>query len=67
MDPIPAEDTETPKKYNVRPGTAVLRHDFVLVSDADAKDLREKNSVAALNKLGLNVKMLDGLPVPDLD
>lgn len=67
MDPIPADDTETPKKYNVPPGTALLKHDFVLVSDADARELREKNSVAALNKLGLNVKLLNGLPVPDLD
>ncbi|KAK2762166.1 hypothetical protein FQN54_001174 [Arachnomyces sp. PD_36] len=67
MDPIPADDTETPKKYGVPPGTAMLKHDFVLVSDADAKELREKNSVAALNKLGLNVKLYNGLPVPDLD
>jgi hypothetical protein len=67
MDPIPADDSETPKKYNVPPGTAVLRHEFVLVSDADARELREKNSVDALKKLGLSVKLLDGLPVPDLD
>lgn len=67
MDPIPADDTETVKKYNVSPGTALLKHDFVLVSDVDARELREKNSIAALNKLGLNVKLLNGLPVPDLD
>ena len=67
MEPIPIEDTETTSKYNVLPGTALLKHDFVLVSDADAKALREKNSVEALTKLGLNVRLLDGLPVPDLD
>ena len=33
-------------------GTALLKHDFVLVTEEESKDLREKSSRAALKKLG---------------
>jgi hypothetical protein len=44
-----------------------LTYDFVLVSDAETAALREKNSKEALDKLGRKVKMVNGLPVPELD
>ena len=58
---------EYAKKYNVPEDHALLTYDFVLVSDTETKDLREKNSKDALDKLGRKVKIVNGLPVPDLD
>ena len=58
---------EYAKKYNVPEDHALLRYDFVLVSEAETTALRERNSKIALDKLGMKVRMVDGLPVPDLD
>ena len=60
-------DEATAKQYSVDFGTPVLRHDFVLVSEKEASNLRDKNSKEALEALGRKVKLLDGLPVPDVD
>ncbi|KAJ5131204.1 uncharacterized protein N7515_007243 [Penicillium bovifimosum] len=60
-------DAETAKKYNVPEGHALLTYDFVLVSDEETKKLRAHNSMVALDKLGRKVKIVNGLPVPDLD
>lgn len=48
-------------------GSLVLRHDFVLVEESVTMELRDKNAMEAMKKLGLKVKLLDHLPVPDLD
>ncbi|KAJ5711237.1 hypothetical protein N7488_005393 [Penicillium malachiteum] len=58
---------EIAKKYNVPEGHALLTYDFVLVSDAETFELRSENSKIALDKLGRKVKIINGLPVPDLD
>lgn len=58
---------ELAKKYNVSEDHALLTYDFVLMSDAETKALREKNSKLALDQLGRKVKIVNGLPVPDLD
>ena len=60
-------DEETARRYGVKTGTACLKHDFVLVSEAEASSLRDKLSKEALEALGRRVKLLDGLPVPDVD
>lgn len=57
----------TAKKYDVKPGSLVLTHDFVLVSDKEATDLRDEKSKKALAALGRKIKLLNGLPVPDVD
>lgn len=44
-----------------------MTYDFVLVSDKEASELRDEKSRKALEGLGWSVKMLDGLPIPDLD
>jgi hypothetical protein len=62
-----AADAATAKKYGVPEGTKLLQHDFVLVEDKTTEDLRDRNALAALNKLGRKVKLLDHLPVPDVD
>ena len=55
------------REYDVKPGDLILRHDFVLVSDKEASDLRDERSKKALAELGRKVKLLNGLPVPDVD
>lgn len=55
------------KKYDVEVGSAVLEHDFVLVSVKEASDLRVERSRQAFADLGMKVKLFHGLPVPDID
>jgi hypothetical protein len=60
-------DKATAEKYGVAEGSALLQHDFVLVRDKESAELRNQNSVAALEKLGRRVKIAGGLPVPEVD
>lgn len=60
-------DEKSAKRYGVAVGTATLRHDFVLITAKESSDLRVENSREALAKLGMSVKFLNGLPVPDVD
>ena len=60
-------DKKTAEKYGVEEGTALMTYDFVLVSDKESFDLRAEKSQQALKKLGRRVKIVDGLPVPDVD
>ena len=55
------------REYQVKRGTLVLQYDFVLVSEAEARDLREQMAKKALEDLGRKVRILNGLPVPDVD
>lgn len=54
-------------RYDVPIGTALLKKDFVLVSEEETRALRDKNSIEALTELGMKVKIVDGLPIPDVD
>lgn len=61
-------DAETAKKYGVKEGSWLLKHDFVLTTQEETEKLRDQNAIDALKKLGLtNLKLVDHLPVPDLD
>ena len=60
-------DQMVAKEYDVEVGSAVLEYDFVLVSEKEAADLRAEKSKKALEELGRRVKLIDGLPVPDVD
>ncbi|OAA75121.1 Intradiol ring-cleavage dioxygenase, core [Akanthomyces lecanii RCEF 1005] len=64
LEPI---DEATASQYGVDAGGKVLRQDFVLASEKDTAELRDKNATEALKNLGLNMKLVDHLPVPDLD
>jgi hypothetical protein len=66
VDFTPA-DADTAKKYEVQEGSKVLRHDFVLVDEKETEKLRDENALKAMKKLGRKVKLLDHLPVPDVD
>lgn len=58
---------EEAKTYGVDEGSKVLKHDFVLVTDKQSSDLRNEKSMQALEKLGRRCKIVDGLPVPEVD
>ncbi|KAF8854374.1 aromatic compound dioxygenase [Acephala macrosclerotiorum] len=60
-------DAETSKKYGVEEGTKFLKHDFVLVDEKETERLRDENALKALKALGRKVKLLNHLPVPDVD
>jgi protocatechuate 3,4-dioxygenase beta subunit len=58
---------EMAEKYGVKEGTRLLEYAFVLVTEEESKRLREERSKKALEALGRRVKIVDGLPVPDVD
>jgi hypothetical protein len=60
-------DTATAKEYGVEEGIWLLKHDFVLTTQKETEDLRDQLAAEALKKLGLNLKLVDHLPVPDVD
>lgn len=62
-------DEELAKTYGVPEGTKLLVHDFVLVSEEATEKLRDINAIEAVQKLfpGRNVRLLDHLPVVDVD
>lgn len=55
------------KEYSVKEGSKVLKHDFVLVDEKETERLRDENALKALKALGRRVKLLNHLPVPDVD
>lgn len=60
-------NAEEAKKYGAKEGGKILKHDFVLVSEKQSADLRNEKSMQALEKLNRRCKIVDGLPIPDLD
>ena len=60
-------DAAIAKKYGVKEGSKVLQHDFVLVDEKETEKLRDENALKAMKKLGRKVKLLNHLPVPDVD
>ncbi|TFB03751.1 Hydroxyquinol 1,2-dioxygenase [Trichoderma ghanense] len=60
-------DKKTAVEYGVPEGTLLLRHKFVLASARETEELRDKNAMEAMERLGLKTKLVDHLPVPDLD
>ncbi|KAK0733715.1 dioxygenase-like protein [Lasiosphaeria miniovina] len=60
-------DSDTAKEYGVKEDIWLLKHDFVLTTEEQTEKLRDQLAVEALEKLGLRMKLVDHLPVPDLD
>ena len=60
-------NAEQASKYNVKEGSKLISYDFVLVTEEESRKLREKNAIEAMEKLGRNMKLYNGLPVPDVD
>jgi hypothetical protein len=60
-------DKDTAAQYGVEEGIWLLKYDFVLTTKEETENLRDKLAKEALEKLGLKLKLVDHLPVPDLD
>lgn len=65
MVDLTAVTKEQAEKYAVKEGSKLLAYDFVLVEDDEARKLRDQNALTAL--AGMKLKLLNGLPVPDID
>ena len=60
-------DAEQAKTYGVKEGGKLMSYDFVLVSEQESRELREKNAMDAMKDLGFRMKLYNGLPVPEVD
>ncbi|KAJ9367708.1 hypothetical protein DTO282E5_7634 [Paecilomyces variotii] len=60
-------DATLAKKYDMPEGSHLMTYDFVLVTEEESSNLRDQRSREALDKLGRKVKIVNGLPIPDLD
>ena len=58
---------EQAKKYGVSEGGKSLSYDFVLVSDAEARKLKEEEAMRAMVAQGRKMRLYEGLPVPEVD
>ncbi|PNS15777.1 hypothetical protein CAC42_4229 [Sphaceloma murrayae] len=58
---------EEVKKYGVKEGSKLLKYDFVLVTEEETKALRQEEAQKAMEKLGRRMKIVEGLPVPEVD
>lgn len=58
---------EQAKTYGVKEGGKSITYDFVLVSEEESRQLREKKALEAMKHLGLRMKLYNGLPVPEVD
>ncbi|KAF4552239.1 Catechol 1,2-dioxygenase-like protein 4 [Elsinoe fawcettii] len=55
------------EKYGVKEGAKLLTYDFVLVTEEETRTLRTEEARKAMEKLGKRMKIVEGLPVPDVD
>jgi hypothetical protein len=60
-------NAEQAHKYGVEKESKLITYDFVLVTDHEARDLREKEAMSAMERLGRKMKLYKSLPVPDVD
>ncbi len=54
-------------QYSLLLNSLLLEYEFVLVTEKETSDLRDERSKKALEELGRRVKIMEGLPVPDVD
>lgn len=56
------------EKYGVPPSTRLMQYDFVLVTEDESNRIRNEKALEAIQKQGVTgMKVIDGLPVPDVD
>jgi hypothetical protein len=61
------EDEEQANQYDVEVGTALIRYDFVLVTEKAVAELRQEEAEKTLATQGQAFRFIDGLPVPEVD
>nr|ANH20398.1 catechol dioxygenase 1 [Endoconidiophora polonica] len=60
-------NAEMAQKYGMKEGDLLLEHGFVLVSQEETQELRDANAMKALEDLGLTMKLVAHLPVPEVE
>lgn len=60
-------DDETAQRYGVSAQSKVLRRDFVLVTEQESAELRNKKTQEAFGAAGFEYKLWNGMPIPDVD
>lgn len=56
------------EKYEVDPSTKLLQYDFVLVTDEETENLRNKKALEAMKKQGAeNMRIVNGVLIPNVD
>lgn len=60
-------DRKTAEEYGVPEGSWLLKQEFVLITEKESLALRDTLAEEALKNLGLRMKLVDHLPVPELD
>ena len=48
-------------------GIWLMKYDFVMITVEESEKLRDELAMEALQKLGMQMRLVDHLPVPDLD
>ncbi|KAJ0419205.1 Intradiol ring-cleavage dioxygenase [Aspergillus carlsbadensis] len=64
VDLSTVENEEMATKYGVKVGTKLLTYDFILLSDQEARELRKRNAIEAMQKQGRKVVFHNDLPIP---
>ncbi|KAF9885546.1 hypothetical protein FE257_012752 [Aspergillus nanangensis] len=64
VDLSTVEDSKMAAKYAVELGTKLLTYDFVLLTEPEARELRKKNAIEAMEKQQRKVVFHNDLPVP---
>lgn len=60
-------DKKTADEYDVPEGIWLLKKDFVIITEKESLALRDEQAIKALKDQGLKMKLVDHLPVPDVD
>lgn len=60
-------DKKLADEYSVPEGTWLLKQDFVLITEKESLDLRDRLAAEALKNLGLKMQLVNHLPIPELD
>jgi hypothetical protein len=55
------------EKYGVPPSTRLLTYDFILVTEQETAILRDKEAERAIAKQDRKMRVINGLPVPEVD
>jgi protocatechuate 3,4-dioxygenase beta subunit len=58
-------DEKLAKEHEVQTGDWHFHYDFVLITNEESKELFIEKSKEALNKINVNARLVDGLPVSD--
>ncbi|KAA8910689.1 Intradiol ring-cleavage dioxygenase [Sphaerosporella brunnea] len=60
-------DAAVAEKYSVKADDWAINYDFVLVTEKEAVELKNKNALEALKALGSTATIVNGLPMADVD